>query len=204
MKLLTRNERQYRRAKLEQILIEEGEEYCFEYKYDDKYDDDGNLLFLYYQYNDDGTRVTVDGIIVEPIIVKVDSEGYLLDDNGEQITQVLDDDGNPFPKIDARGEAVVIKDKRKTKIYTTFRYNMVDQASIDKNQYISNIWNQDATFTIKTYDPIDPVITDRVIVQDKVYTITNIYKDFDDSTASMFNDGGYYVTYLGLKGAVSL
>ena len=142
MKLLTRNERQYRRAKLEQILIEESEEYVY-------------------------------------------------DENGDV-------------KVDEFGEPETKKEKRKTKIYTTFRYNMVDQASIDKNQYISNIWNQDATFTIKTYDPIDPVITDRVIVKDKVYTITNIYKDFDDSTASMFNDGGYYVTYLGLKGAISL
>lgn len=142
MILVTRNERQYRMGKLEQVLIEECEEY--------EYDDNGDIL------------------------------------------------------IDEFGEAVVKKEKRKSKIYTTFRYNMVDQASIDKNQYISNIWTQDTTFTIKTYDPIDPVITDRIIINDKVYTIGNIYKDFDDSTASMFNDGGYYVTYLALKGAVSL
>lgn len=139
MKLLSRNERQYRKAKLEQTLIEECEEY--------KYDENGNV------------------------------------------------------EVDAFGEAVTTKDKRKTKIFVSFKYNMVDQASIDKNQYISNIWNQDAIFTIKTYDGINPQMTDRIIIEDKCYSITNIYKDFDDSTASMLNNGGFYVTYIGLKGA---
>ena len=139
MKLLSRNERQYRKAKLEQILIEETEEYEY-------------------------------------------------DSNGDKM-------------VDEFGEAIIKKDKRKTKVFISFKYNMVDQASIDKNQYISNIWNQDATFTIKTYDGINPQMTDRIIIEDKCYSITNIYKDFDDSTASMLDNGGFYVTYIGLKGA---
>ena len=117
---------------------------------------------------------------------------YLYDDNGELVL-------NP-----ETGEPEVAVKKVKTTLFTGFKYNLVNQATLEKTQYITNVWNQDANFTIKTFDPIDPAITDRVIIDDKAYNIVNIYKDFDDSTAGMFGSLGYYVTYIGLKGTVTL
>ena len=122
----------------------------------------------------------------------------------EEISEYkYDEDGNIVidPETGEPEEAVK---KIKNTIFTGFKYNVVNQAAIEKTQYISNVWNQDATFTIKTYDPIDPTITDRVVISDRVYNIVNIYKDFDDSTAGMFGELGYYVIYIGLKGATTL
>ena len=105
---------------------------------------------------------------------------------------------------DVTGEPIMIEESRSHKIFIPFRYNMVSQAQLQKLQYISNVWNQDCIFTIKTYDNITPVVSDRVIIEDNAYTIDNIYKEFNDSTASMFNEWGYAITYIGLKGAISL
>lgn len=114
-------------------------------------------------------------------------------------------DGNGEVEIDdVTGEPIMVEESRSHKVFIPFRYNMMSQAQIQKIQYIANVWNQDCIFTIKTYDPIDPKSTDRVVINDQVYTIDNIYKEFNDSTAGMFNTGGYCITYIGLKGAVSL
>lgn len=120
-----------------------------------------------------------------------ESSDYVYDESGDVV-------------LDDLGEALTTNEKKKTLVFTSFRYNIVDQTVLEKNQYIRNVWNQDCTFTIKTSDNIEPAITDRIIINDKAYSITNIYKHFDDSTASMYDCKGFYVIYIGLKGAVSL
>lgn len=122
----------------------------------------------------------------------------------EEITIYKYDEEGNIELDPETGEALTETEKKKSTVFSRFKYNLVDQTTLEKQRYLTNVWNQDCTFTIKTYDGIDPLITDRVIINDKAYTITNIYKDFDDSTASMYNDGGFYVIYIGLKGATSL
>jgi len=111
-----------------------------------------------------------------------------------------DEDGNII--VDEFGDPVVVEETTKNKVFTVFRYNIASQAQLQKVQYIQNYWNQDSTFTIKTYDGIDPQTTDRIIINDIAYSIDNIYKEYNDSTAGMFNTGGFCTTYIALKGSI--
>lgn len=119
------------------------------------------------------------------------------------IEYIYDEQGN-IDVDDATGEPLTKEVSKSYKIFVPFKYNLVNQAQLQKLQYISNIWNQDCTFTIKTYDNIDISSTDRVIINDKAYTIDNVYKDLNDSSASMFAFKGYCTIYIGLKGSISL
>ena len=119
------------------------------------------------------------------------------------IEYIYDAEGN-IDVDDATGEPLTKEVSKSYKIFVPFKYNLVNQAQLQKLQYISNIWNQDCTFTIKTYDSIDISATDRIIINDKAYTIDNVYKDLNDSSASMFAFKGYCTIYIGLKGSISL
>ena len=119
------------------------------------------------------------------------------------IEYIYDAEGN-IDVDDATGEPLTKEVSKSYKIFVPFKYNLVNQAQLQKLQYISNVWNQDCTFTIKTYDNIDISATDRIIINDKAYTIDNVYKDLNDSSASMFAFKGYCTIYIGLKGSISL
>lgn len=93
----------------------------------------------------------------------------------------------------------------KTPVDIEFNYTEVDPNDQEKLLVIDGIWGKSGSLIIKTFDNISPKqyseeskekMSDRVLIEDKFYTIEQVYTEINKNT--MLN-GADYTTYLLLR-----
>ena len=113
-----------------------------------------------------------------------------------------------YVDLDENGEPVITEKETVTKLEISFKYKVVDPSDQSKIMVLENVWGKKQGLIIKTDDNISPKkyvpntpekMTDRILIDNKFYTVSEIYKELKNTSNTMFSNPEF-TTYLLIEG----